>query len=123
MCHSERQFFSSFNPIFHLFSQKARDKVNVGIRNPYFRVLGVQVDTDGSGRSAVTTFNASDEEEMRTLAASPNIYDTVAKSIAPSIYGSIDIKKAIACLLFGGSRKRLEFLSPSILDIYSRRNM
>ncbi|KAL5009017.1 hypothetical protein ScPMuIL_014598 [Solemya velum] len=88
-------------------SQKARDKVNVGIRSPYFRVLGVQVDTDGSGRSAVTTFNPSDEEEMRTLASSPNIYDTIAKSIAPSIYGSIDIKKAISCLLFGGSRKRL----------------
>lgn len=36
----------------------------------------------------------------------PNIYETIAKSIAPSIYGSTDIKKAIACLLFGGSRKR-----------------
>ena len=29
------------------------------------------------------------------------------RSIAPSIYGSLDIKKAIACLLIGGSRKRL----------------
>jgi DNA replication licensing factor MCM5 len=41
------------------------------------------------------------------LAASPNIYDRIARSIAPSIYGSDDIKKAIACLLFGGSRKRM----------------
>ena len=29
------------------------------------------------------------------------------RSIAPSIYGSLDIKKAIACLLIGGARKRL----------------
>ena len=29
------------------------------------------------------------------------------RSIAPSIYGSLDIKKAIACLLVGGARKRL----------------
>lgn len=29
------------------------------------------------------------------------------RSISPSIYGSIDIKKAIACMLIGGSRKRL----------------
>jgi DNA replicative helicase MCM subunit Mcm2 (Cdc46/Mcm family) len=36
-----------------------------------------------------------------------NQTETIAKSIAPSIYGSIDMKKAIACLLFGGSRKRL----------------
>ena len=47
-----------------------------------------------------------EEEELRRLAAMPNIYETIAKSIAPSIYGSTDIKKAIACLLFGGSRKR-----------------
>ena len=41
------------------------------------------------------------------MAAEPRIYDRITKSIAPSIYGSDDIKKAIACLLFGGSRKRL----------------
>lgn len=33
--------------------------------------------------------------------------DSTHRSIAPSIYGSMDIKKAIACLLMGGSRKRL----------------
>merc|ERR1711970_728936 len=37
----------------------------------------------------------------------PGVYDTISKSIAPSIFGSDDIKKSIACLLFGGSRKRL----------------
>jgi len=31
----------------------------------------------------------------------------LAKSIAPSIYGCEDIKRSVACLLFGGSRKRL----------------
>ena len=41
------------------------------------------------------------------LAQKPDVYETVAKSIAPSIFGSEDIKKSIACLLFGGSRKRL----------------
>lgn len=55
-----------------------------------------------------TTFISAEEEEMfRRLAASPNIYDRIANSIAPSIFGALDIKKAIACLLFGGSRKRL----------------
>ena len=33
--------------------------------------------------------------------------DSTHRSISPSIYGSLDIKKAIACLLIGGSRKRL----------------
>jgi len=48
----------------------------------------------------------SEEEDLFTrLAADPNLYDRVTKSIAPSIFGAVDIKKAIACLLFGGSRK------------------
>ncbi|KAJ8308584.1 hypothetical protein KUTeg_013458 [Tegillarca granosa] len=84
-----------------------RDKVNVGIRSPYFRVVGIQVSTEGVGRSTGTTITPTEEDEFRRLASSPNIYETVAKSIAPSIYGSLDIKRAIACLLFGGSRKRL----------------
>ena len=41
------------------------------------------------------------------LAQKPDVYETIAKSIAPSIFGSEDIKKSISCLLFGGSRKRL----------------
>lgn len=49
---------------------------------------------------------SSEEEDLFTrLAADPNLYERIAKSIAPSIFGAVDIKKAIACLLFGGSRK------------------
>lgn len=49
-----------------------------------------------------------EEEEFRRLAALPNVYDVISRSIAPSIFGGTDMKKAIACLLFGGSRKRWE---------------
>ncbi|XP_071789959.1 DNA replication licensing factor mcm5-like [Asterias amurensis] len=83
------------------------DKVAVGIRNPYIRVVGFEIDTEGPGRSSGVPITQSEEEELRRLAANPNVYEMLAKSIAPSIYGSIDIKKAIACLLIGGSRKRL----------------
>ncbi|NWH66723.1 MCM5 factor, partial [Geococcyx californianus] len=86
---------------------KSRDNVGVGIRSAYIRVVGIQVDVEGSGHSFAGSVTPQEEEELRRLAAMPNIYETIAKSIAPSIYGSTDIKKAIACLLFGGSRKRL----------------
>ncbi|XP_022374772.1 DNA replication licensing factor MCM5 isoform X2 [Enhydra lutris kenyoni] len=92
---------------FGLTSNKGRDRVGVGIRSAYVRVLGIQVDTDGSGRSFAGAVTPQEEEEFRRLAALPNVYEVISKSIAPSIFGGTDMKKAIACLLFGGSRKRL----------------
>ena len=81
----------------------SREKAVVGVRAPYMRIVGITVDTHGMG--AVSRFNniSSEEEEMfRRLAASPMVYERIAESLAPSIFGSVDIKKAIACLLFGG---------------------
>lgn len=80
----------------------------VGIRAPYLRVLGVHIETSGPGRTWMgARYTPAEEEQFRRLADTPNIYEKVAASIAPSIFGSEDIKKAIACLLFGGSRKRM----------------
>jgi replicative DNA helicase Mcm len=40
------------------------------------------------------------------LAADPNIFEKLAKAVAPSIYGYTEIKKAIVLQLFGGVRKQ-----------------
>ncbi|GFR08049.1 DNA replication licensing factor mcm5-A [Trichonephila clavata] len=85
----------------------AAEKSSIGLRNPYVRVVGISVMTEGAGRSTGITITPEEEESFRYLASSPNILDRITKSIAPSIYGSVDIKKAVACMLFGGSRKRL----------------
>jgi len=88
--------------------KKGSQRGAVGVRDPYIRVLGIEVMTDGPGRaSGHVVFTGEEEERFRRMAAEPRIYERITKSIAPSIYGSDDIKKAIACLLFGGSRKRL----------------
>ena len=57
--------------------------------------------TDGSARTGFIPCTSEEEEFFKNLAASKGIYERISKSIAPSIYGSEDIKKAIACLLFG----------------------
>lgn len=88
-------------------ADKDRDAVGVGIRKPYLRVVGIQVDTEGPGRSTGAPLNPLEEEEFNRFASRPDAFETIAKSIAPFIYGSEDVKKAISCLLFGGSRKRL----------------
>jgi len=49
-----------------------------------------------------------DEEEIIKLAQSPDIYDKIIASTAPSIQGYFEVKEAIAFQLFGGSAKVLE---------------
>ena len=109
------------------FSFQNKERVNVGIRAPYVRVIGLEVDTVGPGRSTGIPLAPTEEEEFRHMAANPNIYEVIAKSIAPSIYGSLDIKKAIACLLFGGSRKRFIFSCvlkrKTVLDQWRKRTL
>jgi DNA replication licensing factor MCM5 len=93
-----------------LFNSNAKEKLNSSsaIRTPYLKVVGITIEADGGGRST-SSFTPQQEEEMQSLARDPDIYGKIARSIAPQISGSYtdDIKKAIACLLMGGSRKIL----------------
>ena len=89
-------------------SNKKSDKGSAGVRAPYLRVIGIEVETEGAGRASRDLhFTNEEEEEFRRLASNPDVYNIISKSIAPAIYGFEDIKKAAACLLFGGSRKVL----------------
>jgi len=82
-------------------------KLNSGtLRTPYIKVIGMQVDVDRSSRNG-NSYTPEEEDEFIRMSRNPKIYEDFCSSIAPSIYGSEDIKKAIACLLFGGSRKVL----------------
>jgi len=87
---------------------RGKGKSAAGVRLPYLRVIGIQIETEGPGRTAGNiVFTADEEDKFRRLAADATVYERIYKSIAPSIFGSDDIKKSIACLLFGGSRKRM----------------
>ena len=48
-----------------------------------------------------------DERAIHELASDPQIYRKVANSIAPTIYGSDDVKEAIGLQLFGGIAKSM----------------
>uniref|UniRef100_A0A1Q3EVG0 DNA replication licensing factor MCM5 n=1 Tax=Culex tarsalis TaxID=7177 RepID=A0A1Q3EVG0_CULTA len=88
--------------------QDGREKAIIGVRAPYMRVVGITVDTEGVG--SISRFNnitIEEESLFRKMAANPKIFDALTDSLAPSIFGSRDIKKAIVCMLFGGSRKRM----------------
>lgn len=79
-----------------------------GVKEPFLHVVGIQIMSEGSGRASLT-FTPEEEQRFHDLAKAPDIYEKITRSIAPAISGdyTVDIKKAIACLLFGGSRRIL----------------
>ncbi len=92
--------------IYSIYQSKVKNASSVAIRNPYLRVMGIQADVDHTSLGN-PNFTEEEEEEFLQMSRNPNIYLSFANSIAPSIYGNDDIKKAIACLLMGGSKRVL----------------
>ena len=87
-------------------AQKAKKDSAVAIRNPYLRAVGIQTDIDHTAKGT-SMFTEEEQQEFEELSRDPKLYEKFANCIAPSIYGNLDIKKAIACLLMGGSKKIL----------------
>lgn len=61
-------------------------------------------EADSHGHAA---FTAEEIEEYKKFASQKDAYKAICSKIAPSIFGEENVKKAVACLLFGGSRKSL----------------
>ncbi|CAG8633057.1 9907_t:CDS:10 [Paraglomus brasilianum] len=91
---------------YDIFQNKSSKSTGVAIRNPYILVVGMQLDADSYGRGE-KSFTPEEQEEFIAMSKQPHFYEMFANSIAPSIYGNTDIKKAVTCLLFGGSKKVL----------------
>lgn len=92
-----------------LFHGSAKKQLgNQLIRTTYIKAVGVEVQNEGAGRAS-DSYTTAEEELFKEMSKRPNIYTDMASSIAPSISGdyTVDIKKALACQLFGGSRKVL----------------
>ncbi|RSM15248.1 DNA replication licensing factor mcm5 [Fusarium oligoseptatum] len=96
--------------IFSIYQNKASKNSStsgaVAIRTPYLRAVGLQTDIDQSAKGSAT-FSEEEEQEFLELSRRPDLYNIMADCIAPSIYGNRDIKKAVLCLLLGGSKKIL----------------
>eukprot|EP00493_Phyllostaurus_siculus_P025987 UN26332 len=111
----DREYVDSIKPgcrvniigIYDIYQAKTgrNKKDKSSVRQPYLKVIGVEETNPVEVTKG--TFAAEEEESLRKLGKSPDIYEKIHKSIAPNIFGHDDVKKAIACLMFGGSRKHL----------------
>ncbi|KAG8345984.1 MCM N terminal domain [Trypanosoma vivax] len=92
-----------------------------GLRAQYLRCVGLMYLTAKEGGTDVQSVNqnfsrvrsqsavfwqADEEAAFKRFAEQGNVYERLAQSIDPAIFGLQDQKKAIVCLLFGGTRKR-----------------
>ncbi|KAI1391433.1 MCM-domain-containing protein [Hypoxylon trugodes] len=96
--------------VFSIYQNKGSKNSSTGgavaIRTPYLRAVGIQTDVDATAKGH-SVFSEEEEQEFMELSRRPDLYNIMADCIAPSIYGNRDIKKAILCLLLGGSKKIL----------------
>ncbi|KAJ8562231.1 hypothetical protein K7X08_011522 [Anisodus acutangulus] len=92
--------------IFQAANSLASHKGAVAVRQPYVRVVGME-ETNETNSRGPANFTVDEKEEFLKFASDSNAYEKICSKIAPSIFGHVDVKKAVACLLFGGSRKFL----------------
>jgi len=85
-------------------NSRRNDRYASSVRKPYIEVIGIE---ETNLTQKLGKFTAEEEEAIRDLSRLPNIHNIIQSSISPAIWGNQDIKLAIACLLFGGSRKSL----------------
>ena len=92
--------------ILNVDDRREKGENNFSARVSFIKSLGFQLENQKSGKF---NFNFTEEDEKKFISYSkdPKIYEKISSSIASAIYGSEEIKKAIACLLFGGVRKKL----------------
>ncbi|EAN96397.1 putative DNA replication licensing factor MCM5 [Trypanosoma cruzi] len=93
-----------------------------GLRAQYLRCVGLMYITAKEGGISVQSVNqnfssrvrsqsvmswqAEDEASFKRFADQGHVYEKLAQSIDPAIFGLEDLKKSIVCLLFGGTRKK-----------------
>lgn len=75
--------YSTFN------NSRNAGKSSIALRQPYLRVVGLEIDSEGAGgRGSQRLFSAKEEDEFSRMARTPDLFEKFSKSIAPSIFGN-----------------------------------
>uniref|UniRef100_A0A3P9LU04 DNA replication licensing factor MCM3 n=1 Tax=Oryzias latipes TaxID=8090 RepID=A0A3P9LU04_ORYLA len=81
-----------------------------GFTSGTFRTIMIACNVKQMSKEVSPCFSADDAAKIRNFSQtrSVNVFDQLARSLAPSIHGHEYIKKAILCMLLGGVEKVLE---------------
>ncbi|MGC8572192.1 MAG: minichromosome maintenance protein MCM [Candidatus Micrarchaeia archaeon] len=80
--------------------RNVRGKIEKNMYTMYLDVVSIM---PRQKEFAELTISEDEERQILELSKNPNIFNMIAKSVAPSIYGYEEVKKAVALQLFGGT--------------------
>jgi len=93
----------TLNGVLRSVEKLDRDKSTVF--ETYLDVISVDFEQHEYDEIQITE---EDEKKILEISRDPNLYDNIIRSIAPSIFGMEEQKKAIALQLFGGCHKQMD---------------
>lgn len=101
-----KSIFKTYVDVLHV--QKV-DKKKMGIDTSTLDpVDGEEVRVNASGLEETRKVTPEEEEKIRETGAREDIYELLARSLAPSVYEMDDVKKGILLQLFGGTNKSFQ---------------
>lgn len=69
--------------------------------------INIRPDEDETPERVLEGYSEAHEQELRDMAArGPALFDDLARSVCPSVYGCEAVKKAILLMLMGGVHKK-----------------
>ncbi|EQB47059.1 MCM2/3/5 family protein [Colletotrichum gloeosporioides Cg-14] len=100
-----KSVYRTFVDVVHI--QKV-DKKRMGLDASTLGVEGEEGETNDPNLQENRKITPEDVEKIKETAARPDIYELLARSLAPSIYEMDDVKKGILLQLFGGTNKTFQ---------------
>jgi DNA replication licensing factor MCM4 len=99
---SQKALFKTYIDVLHI--QKV-DRKKMGID---LSTVEQEMSERAAEADQARKISAEEEEKIKLTASRPDVYELLARSLAPSIYEMDDVKKGILLQLFGGTNKTFQ---------------
>ena len=81
-------------------------------------VAAVRGEEEATPEDLLNAMSSAEADEVQEMARHPDIYGDLALSLAPGVFGHLDVKKAVLLMLLGGVHKETSEVSLSFLSFF-----
>lgn len=69
-------------------------------------MVNIRAEEELTPTEVLSGFSDEHKDKVKKMAREPDLYDSLTRSLAPGVFGHIDVKRAILLMLFGGVHKQ-----------------